>query len=318
LTYYIKEYDNKTIETVRNFGYLIMKSSTTILRKLPQDAKNSKSTSNSNLKSDLSTRPKSHQYVQYISEDGLEIVIDQKSKQAFASQSAAARMLNTAESTIRGHIALQGMKRVQAEIHTTTGLKTAQLVSAKDLVILAKKFNPDLLEMMSLAGATVYLYGLAGYSVQPEQNRAGSQHPSDRVKPNEQQIMLSAYEDAAKLLRLTQNTSDLEGLHHIIEEYQREDIDLSDNELYTIGQFVEVQGVQLSEHGFRRLALMAAATFKAVVQEIPEQVFQEIKTKTGKTHSKRMGHGYTKLHFPILQQCLNLIMQDGDDAMEMN
>jgi hypothetical protein len=309
LTYYSEEYDNKTIETVRNFGYLIMKSSTTILRKLPQNAKNS------NLKSDLSTRPKSHQYVQYISEDGLEIVIDQKSKQAFASQSAAARMLNTAESTIRGHIALQGMKRVQAEIHTTTGLKTAQLVSAKDLVILAKKFNPDLLEMMSLAGATVYLYGLAGYSVQPEQNRAENQH---RVKPNEQQIMLSAYEDAAKLMRLNQNTADLEGLQHIIEEYQREDIDLSDSELYTIGQFVEVQGVQLSEHGFRRLALMAAASFKAIVQEIPEQVFQEIKTKTGKTHSKKMGHGYTKLHFPILQQCLNLIMQDGDDAMEMN
>jgi hypothetical protein len=54
-----------------------------------------------------------------------------------------------------------------ARIQTASGIQVMCLISASQLFELAWEINPVLAKAMGSAGATVYLYGLAGYEVKP-------------------------------------------------------------------------------------------------------------------------------------------------------
>jgi hypothetical protein len=120
---------------------------------------------------------------QSFSQDGLELVINIATGGAFASQRATARMLEVDEATIRRNITSAQIAVKSAEISTATGFKTAALISAQDIFKLAVKYNPELAIKMGTAGATVYLYGLSGYSVKPIEKSALEQPnlPNDEV-----------------------------------------------------------------------------------------------------------------------------------------
>jgi hypothetical protein len=96
---------------------------------------------------------------------GLELFVDQNTGRAYASQSATARMCSKGESTIRQWITSQSIEVLEAEILTTTGLKTSQLLPAESVFKAALKYCPELAEKMGAAGANVYMCGVAGYKV---------------------------------------------------------------------------------------------------------------------------------------------------------
>ena len=102
--------------------------------------------------------------------DGLELVINQETGEAFASISAAARMTDKNESSIRSYVkSTLGSSReivlLEAEVLTTTGFKTSRLFNESQILEVVAKYKPDLLIKFAQAGLRVFLHQLAGYQV---------------------------------------------------------------------------------------------------------------------------------------------------------
>jgi hypothetical protein len=103
----------------------------------------------------------------YETEDGIELVIDQQTGEAYATQAGYARMSGLSQQAIN--------KRTQqtynqdqlkfAELQTPQGLRTHNLIPAKTVFKWLIKDNPDLAEKMGECGATVYLHQMAGFKV---------------------------------------------------------------------------------------------------------------------------------------------------------
>jgi hypothetical protein len=108
--------------------------------------------------------------------DGLELVINTGTGEAFASASAIARMVSTAERKVQA----QEIKRYASaqfegdtnlysfdtQINTAGGLQGCTLFSEKAIREVAKKFNVDLLDKFADVGIRMFLHQLAGYKVQ--------------------------------------------------------------------------------------------------------------------------------------------------------
>jgi hypothetical protein len=101
--------------------------------------------------------------------DGLEFHVDEATGLAYASVRATERMLNTGDGTIRKFIASQSAEKFPcktAEILTDAGLRSAELLSAEQVFLLAIKYSPELALKMGAAGANIFMLGMAGYKVQ--------------------------------------------------------------------------------------------------------------------------------------------------------
>lgn len=108
--------------------------------------------------------------LQNYNNDGLELVIDLETGEAFASLRAAARMTDKENSTINRYVngtsqTSAQMTLLQAEILTTTGLKTSALLNESQILEVVAKYKPDLLIKFAQAGLRVFLHQLAGYKV---------------------------------------------------------------------------------------------------------------------------------------------------------
>ncbi len=97
--------------------------------------------------------------------DGLELVIDTQTGEAFASISATARMVDKGESTIRAYLASQNLETKSAEVQTPGGIQGAQLLSEEQIVQVVTKYKPELLAKFAKLGVRVFLHQLAGYEV---------------------------------------------------------------------------------------------------------------------------------------------------------
>lgn len=98
--------------------------------------------------------------------DGLELVIDTQSGEAFATVSGYARMSGKAKSTISDRTVRSGGLKT-AEVQTTTGSKTVRLIPESIISDWIIDDNPKLAKQMLKAGVRVFLYGVAGYQVKP-------------------------------------------------------------------------------------------------------------------------------------------------------
>lgn len=97
--------------------------------------------------------------------DGIELVIDNSTGEAFATVRGYARMAQKSHSTIIERLKRTGRENElkSAEIQTAQGLRTGRLMSAKLVFEWLMKDNPTLAAAMGEAGATVYLQRLAGW-----------------------------------------------------------------------------------------------------------------------------------------------------------
>lgn len=101
--------------------------------------------------------------------DGIELVINTRTGEAFATQSGYGRMVGLSRQAISQRfktVNQEGLKT--AEITTGTGLKTVNLIPAKLCFKWALKDNPELAEAMGIAGATIYMHQLAGFKIDSE------------------------------------------------------------------------------------------------------------------------------------------------------
>ena len=103
-------------------------------------------------------------------QDGLELVIDTTSGEAFASISAVARMTGKSKSTIHDYVngqleTVREMTLLEAQLLTTTGFKTVRLLNETQILEVVNKYKPDLLIKFAQAGLRTFLHQLAGYQV---------------------------------------------------------------------------------------------------------------------------------------------------------
>jgi hypothetical protein len=116
--------------------------------------------------------------LQRFEQDGIELVINTETGEAFATQSAVARMVDKGESTIRAFITSQKIEVKTAKVLTTTGLKTSQLLDEKSIVACLFKYNLPMAEKFTQLGVRVGLHQLAGYKVT---TTAVQQQPSNTL-----------------------------------------------------------------------------------------------------------------------------------------
>jgi hypothetical protein len=97
--------------------------------------------------------------------DGLELVIDTTSGEAFASIRATARMVERDDRTIRRFIGAALFDLKSVEINTPGGVQGAALLSELQIYEVCEKYKPSLLKAFAQAGLRVYLHKLAGFEV---------------------------------------------------------------------------------------------------------------------------------------------------------
>lgn len=99
--------------------------------------------------------------------DGVELVIDTKTGEAFATQSGYVRMSGRSKSTVSERISkgvrLGNIK--EDEIQTAGGVQGVRLIPANVVYDWLFDDNPPLAKAMGKAGATVYMHQLAGFNV---------------------------------------------------------------------------------------------------------------------------------------------------------
>lgn len=103
--------------------------------------------------------------------DGIELVIDNSTGEAFATLAGYARMANLAKNALANRLS-RGYKGVHkkdlktAEIQTAGGLQGVHIIPADIIFDWLLDDNTELARAMGKAGATVYLHQLAGYKIE--------------------------------------------------------------------------------------------------------------------------------------------------------
>ena len=99
-------------------------------------------------------------------ENGIELIIDTKTGESFATISGYARMSGKDKSTISRRKTTVAENDVKtAEIQTKTGVKTVVLIDGKTALTWLAQDNPSLLAAMAECGWNVYCHKMAGFEV---------------------------------------------------------------------------------------------------------------------------------------------------------
>jgi hypothetical protein len=105
-------------------------------------------------------------------QDGIELVIDTMTGEAFATQAGYCRMSGVDKGNFSRKVNSEKLvvntQIKEAEMDTGYGLKVVVLIPASLVFKWLMKDNPELAEKMGEAGATVYMHQLAGYKVEPK------------------------------------------------------------------------------------------------------------------------------------------------------
>lgn len=110
---------------------------------------------------------------QFKTEDGIELVIDTETGEAFATAKGYARMAGINSSTVFTRLSRsrKGGRTddiKMAEIQTEGGIQAGRLIPEDTITDWIVGDNPDLARLMLKAGCRLYLYQLAGYKVKVE------------------------------------------------------------------------------------------------------------------------------------------------------
>jgi hypothetical protein len=113
--------------------------------------------------------PLANENLERFDRDGIELIIDRKTGEAWATQSGYARMSGLSQQAINKRCNTYNQYGLKtAELQTVKGLKTYNLIPASLVFKWAIKDNPELAEAMGTAGATVYMHQLAGFKIDSE------------------------------------------------------------------------------------------------------------------------------------------------------
>jgi len=157
------------------------------------------------------------QLTQFKTDDGIEVIINQETGEAFASAAGYSRMSGAKKTTISKRLkGLNPTERNRGEVQTPGGIQGVELIPASLCFKWAIKDNPGLAEKMGEVGATVFLHKLAGYEVT---STATSQPSVDRDLPDNLKALQLLLDNAAEVHRKQQ---ELERRQQELETQQRE------------------------------------------------------------------------------------------------
>jgi hypothetical protein len=143
--------------------------------------------------------------VQFVNQEGSEFVINTKTGEAFISNNAGARILETAPTTfrrVRDSLKIEGK---EATYKAGASVQRSPLLSSIDFYTIALEIRPDIAQQMLLAGVNLFIYGHAGYKVSVVQQES-------KPEPITKVALAEAYLKQAKLEAAT---TDLPGLANI-------------------------------------------------------------------------------------------------------
>ncbi len=199
-------------------------------------------------------------------ENGIELIIDTQTGEAFASQSAIARMVGKGESTIRYWITSQNIQTKEAEIETATGLKTSQLLNEEAVFQAFAKYRPELLVQCAKAGIRVYLHKMAGFQVNSTALQIPKTYAEALLEAGRLAKELEEAEKERELLML--QNQDLEEENELLSEAVDELFDYSS--IIRIAKFNNV-----SEKCFSWRKLKAVSTqLRVEIKKVPCPRFQ--------------------------------------------
>lgn len=117
--------------------------------------------------------------LQRYNSDDIELVIDNTTGEAFATERGYALMSGLSQQAVNKRTRKPDNQTIvkKAETLTTQGLRTNNLIPADTVFLWLMKDNPELAVKMGQVGATIYLHQLAGYKV----NSTAIEKPLDHV-----------------------------------------------------------------------------------------------------------------------------------------
>lgn len=192
-------------------------------------------------------------------QDGLELFISD-SGAVYASQSAMARMLGMQQghlSSVLKQPILPNCKEKEVgyklKLPSASGIREQTLYGVSTIITLASRFNPSLATRFAEMGATVYLYKLAGYEVNPKvpiSTTAAS-------KLSDHDVLKTAYEAMGKLVAINTFVADIPGMKAYLELAQNPDSNLVHG-MMTIEDMANHLGYDMSNENSRRIGLAMA------------------------------------------------------------
>lgn len=139
--------------------------------------------------------------LQRFDKDGIELIINTQTGESFASINGYARMSGKLASTISRRLKLLHKEGLdQAEILTTTGLKTVRLISEDLICKWLPKDNPELASQILKLGVRLFLHTLAGFRVKSEAIAEVRQLESQIVKLSEEKQILEELIETQKTM----------------------------------------------------------------------------------------------------------------------
>ena len=117
-------------------------------------------------------------------QDGIELIIDTQTGEAFATQAGYVRMSGKSKSTVSERVS-RGVRFgeiKEGEIQTAGGLQGVRLIPADIVYDWLFEDNSALAKAMGKAGATVYMHQLAGFSVSSTAATISPEPQPERVK----------------------------------------------------------------------------------------------------------------------------------------
>ena len=131
--------------------------------------------------------------LQRFDQDGIELIINTKTGESFASISGYARMSGRIPSTISRRLTMSGLREKgldQAQIETAGGLQGVALIPEDLICQWLIKDNPELALKVMQLGVRLFLHTLAGFRVRSEAITEVRQLESQIVKLSEEKQIL--------------------------------------------------------------------------------------------------------------------------------
>lgn len=237
-----------------------------------------------------------------------DIIIDEVTKEAYTSQSGAARICfgnARKENMIRSFLSSQEIELEMVEILTPNGIRSSRKVTEDILMKLIAEYNPSLLPDLARAGLRAYLYTLAGYKF----NAIKQAEETQELKS----LVLKLFDKLESIEQISKDYEDIRaktaanmiGADQLIEELKKQDPSALPEDGISIAAWLKRKGVTLDKSRFHRLASIASHTYRSLVHQEPCVGQCEVDGK--------MMYGvaiYRPIHFPILQIALNKLMSE--------
>ena len=239
-------------------------------------------------------KPELGQLVAY-QREGLELFISDTGE-VYASQSAIARMLGMQQghlSSVLKHPLLPSSthaeKGYSLKLPSANGIREQVLYGVSSIIALASRYNPAVNKRFAEMGATMYLYKLAGYKIEPL---------APKTEPdNDQDTLKKAYEAMGRLVNLNSFAEDKPGLKAYLALAQ-EDGSSQLRGMMTIEAMAEHCGYEMSSEHSRQIGRSMAGFSRTQDGEVVVNVVRKrFKDKSGNHQSYNVAE-YSTCYLP--------------------